>query len=52
MSANDLRLYAAEIIRQLYTAGEVDQLKLLKLQCERSLAEIEKARTGHNPPRP
>jgi hypothetical protein len=40
--ANELRLVAAEIIRRLYVRKELSQLKLLRMQCDRSVEEIEK----------
>lgn len=30
-TANDLRLYANEIMRRLYEAGQLDQLRILEL---------------------
>ncbi len=40
--ANELRLYAAEIIRQLWARGETAQLELLEMQAKRSLESLEK----------
>lgn len=37
--ANQLRLFAAEIIRKLWLAGETTQLELLEMQAKRSLEE-------------
>ena len=38
--ANEMRLLAAEIIRQLYEAKQRRQLELLELQVKRSLEEL------------
>ena len=38
--ANELRLYAAEIIRRLWDAGETKQLELLQRQVKVSLEYI------------
>ncbi len=46
--ANDLRLFAAEVIARLYKAGQLDQLRLLEIQVKRSL-EVAKAETGKVP---
>lgn len=35
--ANEKRLIASEIIRQLYEAGERSQIELLKISCDRAL---------------
>lgn len=38
--ANEMRLIAAEIIRQLYEAKQRGQLELLEMQVKRSLEEL------------
>ncbi len=38
--ANELRLYAAEIIRQLWMRGEAGQLELLAMQAKRSIESL------------
>lgn len=37
---NELRLYANEIMRQLYEAGEVEQLDILRLYAEVAIKHI------------
>ena len=41
-NANELRLYAAEIVRKLWEGGETGQLELLKSQVEASLELLKK----------
>ena len=38
--ANELRLTANEIIRQLYIEKRVSQIKILLIACKRSLEEL------------
>ena len=40
---NTLRLHANEIMRQLYLAGEREQLNILLKYAERSIEEIDRA---------
>lgn len=47
-TANTLRLYANEIMRQLYEAGQLDQLRILEIYAARAL-EVAKEKTGKVP---
>lgn len=47
-TANMLRLHANEIMRQLYEAGQLDQLRILEIYATRCL-EIAKEKTGKVP---
>lgn len=46
--ANEKRLIANEIIRQLYEAGQLDQLRILQISTNRAL-ELAKELTGKVP---
>ena len=39
---NELRLFAAEVIRKLWSAKDLSQLNLLKMQVESSIEDLEK----------
>jgi len=39
---NEIRCIAAEIICRLYKAKDRSQLEMLKVQCERSIEELDK----------
>lgn len=39
---NELRLFAAEVIRKLWSAKDLSQLNLLKMQIESSIEDLEK----------
>jgi hypothetical protein len=45
-SLNELRCVAAEIIVKLYEAGSASQLKLLKMQVDRSLEALGASEDG------
>lgn len=46
--ANDFRLYANEIMRRLYEAGQLDQLRILELYATNAL-QTAKEKTGKVP---
>ncbi len=49
--ANELRLVANEIMRQLYEADKRDQLNLLGMYAKRAIEEIDKAKATLSPGR-